>query len=159
MFTIWSWIILFIQSHRVPINFIISIQDNSVDDLHRITCARQVHRRVDWLLARVHVIREGFIMVLLAEADFVGDWVVCNLNYISGCEWKRFKFTVELHLVAVPGVAIWTNEVVAMVGRGVTKIEVDFFHLIKKADAHPYPRSKLLDLNLPSFGRFSCWVS
>ena len=105
---------------------------------------------MDGLLIGIDVVAEGRLPAFLLEADLVGAGVVGDFDGVSGGVLEGLKLAIELHLVSVPGVAIRTDEVVAMVGVGVAKIEVYSFYGVEMRDPNPDPRSQFLDLYLPS---------
>lgn len=85
---------------------------------------------MNWLLIRVDIVRECLVVVLFGKGDFVGNWVVSDFDDVAGSKREWLELAVILHLIAIPGIAIRTDEVVPVVGSRVAKVVVDFLHFI-----------------------------
>jgi len=108
---------------------------------------------VDGFLGGVHIVGEGGGGVLFVEGDLVVEGVVGDLDGVSSGELEGFELAVELHLVAIPGVSVGADQVVAVVGVGVAEVEVDPLHAVQMGHPHPNPRGQLLDPDLPLLHR------
>lgn len=105
---------------------------------------------MDGFLRGIDIIGEGSLGSFLLEADLVGVGVIGDFDGVSGGVLEGLILAIELHLVPVPGVSIRTDEVVAVIGIGIAKIEVDSLNGIKMRNSNPNPGCQLLDFYLPS---------
>jgi hypothetical protein len=110
------------------------------------------------LLIGVHIVREHLLVSLLFEGDFTVDWVVDHFDDVAGGELGSLVLAVELHLVAVPGVSVWTDQVVSVVGVGVAEVEVYALDAVQVGDPNSNPWGEFLHLYLPLLNATSYYI-
>lgn len=101
------------------------------------------------LLVGVNFVCKGLLVALLAESHLVICRVINHLDYAPSRKGKRLMLAIKLHFVAVPGVPIRTDHVVAVVCVCIVKVEVVPFYTVEVGNPDPDPRRQLLDLYFP----------
>ena len=97
----------------------------------------------------VDVVGVDLIHAFLLEGDLAVDGIVADFEDVVGGELRSLVLAVELHLVAVPGISVGADEVVAVVCVGVAEIEIEALDGVQVCHSHADPGGKLLHLHLP----------
>lgn len=101
------------------------------------------------LLVGIYIVGMELVCAFLFKSDLAVDRVECHLNDVVCGELGGFVFAVKLHLVAVPGVSVRTDQVVAVVCVGIAEVEVYSLYAVQVGHSYSDPRSQFFYLHLP----------